>query len=531
MMQRTIDSTEWRWVFISSGLLMLAISVPYIWAYAAAIPDYHFMGILVNPADGYSYLARMYQGHVGSWLFHLPYTPEPHQGVFLHAVYLGIGHLAREIGVSTTLTFHALRLLAGLYMLLVLYLFVADRTDDVVQRRITWGLAAVGSGFGWLVMLLGQGTYITPDLSTPEAFPLYSAYASVHLPWAIALLAWMAHALVHVLVVENPPQVDFNRYSVGLAAATLILVTISPLAVLPLGLSMLVVVLWKWRCARSFPWREAAWATIIPIFGLPLMAYNAWAISSANPVFHAWALQSATLSLPVWDYLIAYGPFLIMAGTAIWASRRALDGGDVFLLAWLAINSLLLYVPTGAQRHFALGLILPMAIYAGRGLWRVIVPLAAKRWRPVLLSAILILSVPTTLIAIVTPVYGITTRDAGFYYTHDEYEMLVWLDQHTEPESLILASPGYSLLIPTVGDRRVVYAHPLETLHAEEREEAVMQYYLGLDCSVVEDEGVDYIIFGPRESRLLAQGESSTRCLPSSPPIHQVGEIAVYAAP
>jgi len=180
MMQRTIDSTEWRWVFISSGLLILAISVPYIWAYAAALPDLYFMGILVNPADGYSYLAKMYQGYAGSWQFHLPYTPEPHQGVFLHTIYLGIGHLARQLGVSTILTFHTVRVLAGLYMLLMVYLFIADWTDDVSQRRITWGLAAVGSGFGWLVTLFSGGLYATPDLTSPEAFPLYSAYASVH---------------------------------------------------------------------------------------------------------------------------------------------------------------------------------------------------------------------------------------------------------------------------------------------------------------------------------------------------------------
>lgn len=527
MIQRTIDSAEWRWVFISSGLLMLAISVPYIWAYAAAIPNHHFMGYLINPMEGYSYLAKMYQGYTDNWLFRLPYTPEPHQGVFLFTVYLGMGHLARILGVSSTLVFHTLRLLGGLFMLLMIYLFAADWTDNITQRRITWGLAAVSSGFGWLLMLFGY----LPRLSAPEAFPLYSAYTSVHLPWAIALLAWMAHAFVRVLLTENPPPPDFNRYSVGLAVATLVLVNISPLAILPLGCGVIAVIVWKWVRAGVFPWREAAWASIVPIFGLPLMAYHIWAISPANPVFHAWALQTYSIPPPALDYLIDYGPFLIMGGLAIWASRHTLDGGDVFLLAWVILNSLLLHTPFGLQRRFMVGMILPMAIYAGRGLWRVIVPLAKKRWRPVLLSSILILTVPTTLIVITAPVYGIRTRDEGFYYTHDEYQMLLWLGEHTEPEALILASPDYSLLIPTMSNLRVVYAHPFETVDAEAREEAARQYYLGQDCSVVEEEGVDYIIFGPREDRILAQGENASSCLPGSVPIHQIGSIAVYISP
>lgn len=531
-MQRVIDGAEWRWAFISSALLVLMISIPFIWAYAAAVPAHHFMGFLVNPIDGYSYLAKMQQGFAGNWLFTLPYTPEPHQGVFLFTFYLALGHLARTLGVPTVLVLHTVRLVGGMYMLLMLYLFVSDWTDDVAQRRIMWGLAAAGSGLGWLAMAVGYvgPDHLTPDLSVPEAFPLYAAYANPHFPWAIALIAWMAHAFARVLLVEDTSP-DISATSVGLAGATLGLVSISPFGLVPLGCGVAAVIIWKWWRARRFPWREAAWASIVPIFGLPLAAYNAWAISAANPVFRGWMLQNVTPSPPVWDYLIAYGPLLIMAGIALWALRRQLDEGDVFLLAWMGINMLLLYAPLGLQRRFSMGLILPMAVYAGCALWRVILPLVVHRWRPVLLTAILAVSVLTTLMVIVVPVYGVMTLNEGLYATLDEYRTLLWLDTHTKPDALILAAPDYSLMIPALTGRRVVYAHPFETLRAQERRESVLAFYAGVDCSVVEAEDVDYIVIGLRERRIRDELSGDLSCLPDEAPLHQIGQIEVYTAP
>ena len=79
---------QWRWAIRWSVILVGLSCVPYIIAIFMAPEGWHFAGILVNPYDGQSYLAKMRQGFDGNWLFHLTYTPEPHEGVYIYLFYL-----------------------------------------------------------------------------------------------------------------------------------------------------------------------------------------------------------------------------------------------------------------------------------------------------------------------------------------------------------------------------------------------------------------------------------------------------------
>lgn len=502
MTNSEIENSEWRWVFVASALLMVTISLPFIWAYAAATPDSQFMGVLVNPVDGASYQAKMYQGYSGSWLFHLPYTPEPHRGVFLFTFYLALGHLSRLLGIPAILVFHASRLASSLLMLVVLYQFVADWTSDVTQRRMTWGLAVIGTGFGWIALLAAGVTM--PDVGIlPEAFPLQAAYANPHFPLAIASAVWMAHVLVTSTLGETASWPQLNGRTLGLGVGALALVSMSPFVLIPLGAGYGALCIWLWWRRRAFPRREANWGMVVLLFGLPLAAYNAWAISADNPIFHAWMGQNQTPSPPVWDYLIAFGPILILAGIGLWGSRRSFHDGDVFLIAWIVSTLVLLYAPLGLQRRFTMGLIVPLAIYAGIGLWRVIVPSLARRWRSVAIALVACLMLPSTVMAIVVFLVGtIHPTQSGLYYvSRMEDQALDWLQVDAEPNALVLASPTFSLYLPPRGFR-VVYGHIFETLNAEERQRAVDDFYKGRDCGVVAREGVDYIVVGPREQKL-----------------------------
>ncbi len=515
MTERFIEGKEWRWVFIVSALLLVTISIPFVWAYGAAAPDRYFMGILVNPIDGASYIAKMRQGIAGSWLFHLPYTPEPHRGVYLLTFYLGLGHLARLLNLSPVLVFHAARLVGSLVMFIFLYRFVADWTDDIVQRRLSWGLAVLGSGFGWISLLVRiltpslQVEHLTPDLlGIPEAFPILAAYTNAHFPWAIALAVWAAHALATAVLVETKrwPTLS-NARATGLALSVLFLVGAAPFVLVPLSVGFFAMFSWLWWRRRVFPGREAAWGLIIPIFALPQSIYTLWAISGSNPIIHAWMQQNVTPSPSIWDYLIAYGPLLILVVLAVWASRRMLQGGDIFLLGWLCSGAVLLYLPLSLQRRFSIALIVPLAVYAGRGLWRVLVPLFASRWQWVIIVLVFSLFVPTVVVSIVLPLAGtLSPGEAYFYYiSRDESQALDWIDTYVGPDEVVLASPEMGLFIPTRGPR-VVYGHPFETINAQERRAEVLDFFAGVDCGVIDREGVDYVLVGPREQALAGDG-------------------------
>lgn len=527
MPQRLIDSQEWRWVFVSSALLLIMLSLPFIWAYASAVPDRYFMGVLVNPIDGMSYQAKMMQGYEGSWFFQIPFTPEMHRGVFLFTFYLGMGHIARILNLEPILIFHVVRLVGGLFMFVALYRFVADWTDSVEQRRITWGLAVLGAGFGWIALAFH---YLSPDLLLlPEAFPLQALYSNAHFPWAIALAAAVAHLLVTGALVEPLPWQETTVPTLALIVATIILVSISPFVLAPLAVGYGALCVWLWAENKKFPRGAIVWGSTVAIFGLPLGLYNAWAISAQNPIIQGWMQQNVTPSPPIWDYLIAYGPLLILAGLAIWGSRNQLDAGDAFLLGWIAATIVFLYLPIGLQRRFTLGLILPLATYAGRGLWRVLAAAVSRRLRFLVILTAFVSFMPTTIVAILLPLVGTldVSNDLYYYITVGENQAFEWLEVNAGTDALVLASPETSLYIPAYGPR-VVYGHPYETLQADARKSAVEDFYSGKDCSVVEKEQVDYIVVGPREKALEG---ASTTCLPTDQPVFQStsGDIAIYA--
>src|SRR5690349_15927556 len=73
---------------------MALTTLPYLVGAGAQRSDLRFGWFLFGVDDGNSYLAKMRQGAVDGWLFHIVYTSEPHDGAFLFTPYLAGGKLA-----------------------------------------------------------------------------------------------------------------------------------------------------------------------------------------------------------------------------------------------------------------------------------------------------------------------------------------------------------------------------------------------------------------------------------------------------
>ncbi len=71
-----------RVVLIISCLVIVLITIPYVYAFQAGSAEFDFGGFLINPTDGHSYLAKMQLGFQGGWKFALPYTAEPGEGAY-----------------------------------------------------------------------------------------------------------------------------------------------------------------------------------------------------------------------------------------------------------------------------------------------------------------------------------------------------------------------------------------------------------------------------------------------------------------
>lgn len=506
-----IAQSEWQWVVIVGSILTFIISLPYIWGFAFAQPEGGlFTGVLVNPIDGASYFAKMMMGSQGGWLYTLPYTPEPHQGVFLFTFYLGLGHLSRLLSISPALVFNLVRIMAGMIMFLAIYRFIADWTEDTSQRRMTWAITVLSGGLGWL--LLPTGVIGLDILILPEAFPLQAVYANPHFPLAIAAGAFVAHVFYTVFFITPDVRPGTNYETLGLVVAVLFLVSASPFVLLPLGLACGAVCIRLWIITGRFPFIPVEWGLIVVAVGLPLAAYNVWAVSDANPVIAAWMKQNQTPSPAVWHYLAAFGPVLLLAAIGLQGTlRRRILLEDWMLIVWIVATVVLLYAPIGLQRRFTLGLMLPLAIYAGRGLRRVVLQSVKRKYRPRVLAGVFAVMLPSTILAILLPVLGSSqpvSRDY-FFLSGSQLETYDWLKSEAPAESLILASQTTSLYIPVYApESNVVYAHEFETLRAEQREQSVKSFFDGTDCSVVEAEAVDFVVVGPAEQRITGENDA-----------------------
>jgi len=180
-----ITSKEWRWAITWVIAILILSCIPYLIAIWNTPPGWRFAGILVNPFDGQSYLAKMQQGFMGNWRFVLTFTPEPHQGSFIFTFYLALGHVARLVGLPKIIVFHLARVLAGFGLLLMAYRFIARVTPNVATRKLAFALMVTASGLGWLGAAFGA---FPIDLWVPEAFVPYSIYANPHFPLGMMLM-------------------------------------------------------------------------------------------------------------------------------------------------------------------------------------------------------------------------------------------------------------------------------------------------------------------------------------------------------
>ena len=168
---------EKRVILIISCLVILLITIPYIYAFQEDSTEYAFGGFLINPTDGHSYLAKMQLGYQGGWKFVLPYTAESGEGAYLFLFYIGLGHLARIVNLPLLAVFHIARVIGAIFLLWVLKIYFRSVFKEPKMQTLGFSIAALGSGVGWLAVVFGS---FTSDFWVAEAYPFLSKYTNPH---------------------------------------------------------------------------------------------------------------------------------------------------------------------------------------------------------------------------------------------------------------------------------------------------------------------------------------------------------------
>jgi hypothetical protein len=531
-----------RVVLITLALLAL-VSLPYIVAALTAGPEYVFGGFLFNPVDGNTYLAKMYQGWRGEWLYKLPYTAQPGEGAFLFVFYNFLGHTARLLGLSLVWTFHIFRLLGALILAFVLYRFLGEFSIYTRWRVLLFAWALLGAGLGWLVFPFGL---IPSDFWVAEAYPFLSSYANPHFPLGLALLLtllikkdelgsatslvrylwrdWLAGVLAFLLAIVSPFGVIVAFVVLGVERMRELWIRMSNYSQTlersensrrqfsPMVISSIM---------HSATTRRLMW---IFVCGAPLLFYDFW-IARVNPVLAIWNAQNLTPSPPMWDILIAFSPALILALLGAWSLLRRQRRGNL-MLTWAVLGLLLVYLPFGLQRRFMMGLFVPIVGLMGFGLGEL--ANRADRRSDLIARIGFAASLPSCLLLLFVSFHGIQTHNELFYMTRSESNALAWIEANTPAHALVLASPQMGLFIPAHTGRRVIYGHPFETVNALAEEQAVETFFQNsgdpaLVSSFLEQRGVDYVFYGPREYKLGASLDLSNLL-----PVYEEGDVTVF---
>lgn len=479
------------WIALCAGALLALTLVPFAVAWLGAPDGLVFTGVLYNPWDGHSYLAKMRQGWDGQWLFHLPFTEESHDGAFIFTFYLLLGHAARVLGLSLPLTFHLARLLASAFMFGMLWRLLGRFFDGAARRR-AFLLTALGAGLGWLFPTAAP---LLPDLWIPEAFTFYSALSNPHFPLALGLMAALADmSLAH----------GGRWRPLGAAACGLAMAVVQPLA-LPVILAVLGAYALS-RALRRQDWRRPLYVALAAgVAGAPVLAYDLWAYR-ANWALAAWSAQNVTASPPAWHWLAGYGLLAVLAGAGLWTALRRSPSPLDLAAVWLGAAAVGMYVPFALQRRFSIGLAIPMGILAAAG-FGVLAGKVKPRLGSVAFAFVQGVVSLSSAFLLVLGTVGAVGGEPRVFVSADEARALTAL-RDDGGSGVVAASPALSTMVPGWAGNPVVYGHPYETIRAEDKKAALERFFARADDAArrrfLAEHGVAFVVWGPREQAMAS---------------------------
>ncbi|HVO42266.1 MAG TPA: hypothetical protein VMT34_06575 [Aggregatilineales bacterium] len=523
MRKPAVSALEWRLVTIAAVAIMILVSLPYMFGAAAQDADWHFGWFIYGTVDGNSYLAKMREGAVDGWLFHIAYTSEPHDGAFLFTPYLAGGKLAALFTsprsptfVDTLLiVFHGARILFGIALILVMYRFIAVFIPRRSLRLLALVLACLGGGLGWLIFPLAGDQFLgSPpiDILLPEGYSFYILQGLPHLELARAALFGGLLITFHATTIER-------RWGVWMVAAGLSWLVMG--LCVPFYIGVVYAILGVWGAAvlirhRRFPLRLFTRCVVGAMVPAPLLLYSLYVILT-NPVIRQWQAQNVLPSPNPIHFVLGYGIYVLLAIPVFrWAWRRGHRSlPHLLIVAWVAAGPVLAYFPIAVQRRLLEGIFVPLCIMAvwGMNLWWIGMRRRLRRrspiramlaWRRAVLL-ILGLTLPTSILLLLIGAGNAQHRAEPLFHSSGEIAVLDWMNANLPADSVVLCDFSTGNYLPARADLRVFIGHSPETLYIDTIKRPLMMRFYGGALNDAQQRdffatyGIRYVLFSPEQ--------------------------------
>jgi hypothetical protein len=534
---------ELRPVVIVAVVVVAVSCLPYLVGYLFTPPGRVFGGFVLDAVDSNTYLAKMQQGAQGHWKAVLLHTPEDHPALRLYVFYLALGHLAAWLGLPLIVVYHAARAACGLILLIGLYIFMSLFLESRRVRWVAYLLAAIGSGVGWLIILVaGNPTLggVSPlDFWLMEAYVFFTLFLFPQSALAMALLMGTLGGMVKFFERDGGWWPWLFALGCGLA-----LVLLNPYVLVVTGVVLGGYWLAVWISRRRLPWREAVALAALGVLLAPPMAYYALQFNS-HPVWLSFLSQDIVPSPPVWYYMAGYGLVFLLALPGAWYVLRRRNERQLMLIIWPAVILLVSYLPFSGQRRMIFGGVIPLAALAAIGLMIIVVPwiqrsqlgskLAARGYSQERLGALIIslsvaLSSLSNLLLVAGSTLSVASGAPGITQPVAVEEAVAWLGEHSTLDDVTLSSYQVGNVIPARIGRRVVWGHWDETAFFDQKKTDVTAFFDGATSdeerqAFLRRYGVDYVFYGPAEREL---GSFDLLAVSYLQPIFSTNQVTIY---
>lgn len=537
----TITRQEWRPVIIVALGLMLLTLLPYVLGYFLSEAPYHFVGMVFNLEDYRTYLAKMWIGYRGGWLYTSTFTTQEHPGVAFFLFYILLGHMARLLGVSLPFIYQAARMVAGVALIVQVYRFAAAFLPRP-SRWYAFLLIITSSGLGWLSLFwpmpwLGKNGPV--DQWVPESNVFFSLYTFPHFITSFyCILGFFLNVLPLIDGEKSQPARGrvLRAMIYGVIAGI-----IHPYIILPLGLMPGLYLLYRTLKARQWQWQPWLLLAGIGLVLLPIAAYSSY-VFALVPYYREWQAQSPTWSPPVINYVIGYG---LLWPLAVWGAWRLRGQPRLpFLVMWIVATFILVYTPPNIQRRFMEGVHIPIGLLAGAGIhlglmpwlgrqfagWKQRYPQRVAGWRWLVVTGLILFLALSNFMVVLSHTLIVTVRDSILYYHDDDAAAMNWLlSQNTWDQPILTADESGNLLGGQIG-QKVIIGHWSETIDAINLLPQVEAFYGTTMTDIqrqklLEEWGAVYLYHGRYEKSLGAFDPAEADYLE---PVFQQGEVTVY---
>ena len=541
---------ERRRLLMISAILLLVLTLPYLWAWLLSPGDGVYSGFLYNPDDQNVHLSWARQAHDGAFFFRDLFTTESLQSgekpLFTNLLCWAMGVLSRLTTLPLIWIYHAFRVVFSLLALWWFAALCAHLTSDKRVRFAAVALAAFGGGAGFLAPLFPNRIFIDRADTIgfpmmPEAFTFASAFVFPLFIAAVALLP-----LIYLLTLRAQ-QTGKLKFALVAAIAAFLLTNIHTYDALPLAVVMLLWAISSTRLAsgEASNVQTIRARTLAPLFvisgTLPMLLYQRFVLANSEE-FRVKAL-SPKPAPPFVDLFLSLSPLLILAIVgAYFIFHKREDKRAPLMVLWAFVTLAMVYTPTSLvsfARKMIEGVHLPLCFLAALGLVSLLDRLRTPRMaNRVLVGGFVALMSVSSAMFVVWCLNNARDNNASraqflmppLYLPIEADHAMQALNTLDEPRNrAVLCLVYWSNYIPQRTGFPVYAGHFDETLHVKQKNGEARRFLTGqMDAtqslSWLHQNHIGFVLIGPNEKAADARDLSF-------PVLWHGGQTTLYRVP